>query len=69
MQNTTLTIDQVARRLNCSRVHVYRLIAKGSLTAIDISVPGSTRSRRRVTEEELQLYMNKAAMGGRKGDR
>lgn len=61
-QAALLTIDAVAQRLSCSRVHVYRLISDGRLKAVSISTPGSQRQRRRVTEEDLTAFISKAAL-------
>lgn len=52
------TPQQVADHLNCSRMHVYRLIQSGALKAVDISAPGSVRTKTRVREEDLQEYID-----------
>lgn len=52
-----LTIDEVAKRLGCSRPHVYRLIAMGVLSVVDISTPGSKRSKSRVRSDVLEDYI------------
>jgi excisionase family DNA binding protein len=48
-----LNIDQVRRRLNCSKSHVYNLIQMGELSAITI---GATKGKR-VYESEVMNYL------------
>ena len=52
-----LTIPEAADRLSCSNPHVYRLIQRGALRAVDISTPDSKRSKTRVRSDDLQGYI------------
>lgn len=54
---TVLKIPQVAEILGCSDRHVYRLIDAGALPAVDISPPGSQRSRTRIRFTDVQQYI------------
>ena len=53
-----LTIPDAAERLACSAPHVYRLIQRGALRAVDISAPDSKRSKTRVRGDDLQNYID-----------
>lgn len=56
---TLLTIADTAGRLGgCSDMHVYRLIAAGELRAVDISQPGSRKSKTRVRSDDLAAYID-----------
>lgn len=55
---TLLTVKAVAEQLGCSETHIYRLIKAGSLRVIDISEPGSSRSKLRITGEEIRRYID-----------
>lgn len=55
------TIPEVADLLRVSDVHVYRLIDAGELPTVDISVPGSKRSKRRVRAADLNEYLKRAS--------
>ena len=61
---TVLTPQQVADNLGCSKVHVYRLINGGDLKAIDISAPGSRRTKTRILVEDLNNYIKGASKTG-----
>jgi excisionase family DNA binding protein len=52
-----LPIKQAAARLGCSHNHVYRLIASGVLSVVDISQPGSVRAKSRVRSDEIDAYI------------
>ena len=54
---TVLTPQQAADRLGCSKPHIYRLIASGALQAVDISAPGSQRTKTRILAEDLDTYV------------
>ena len=56
-----LTVAEAAERLGCSKPHIYRLIAANALKAVDISAPGSTRSKSRIRVDDLAKYINSAA--------
>jgi excisionase family DNA binding protein len=49
-----LRVAEAAERLGCSRWHIYDLIAKGQLAAVDI---GIGRAQTRVREDELTAYI------------
>lgn len=49
-----LRVSEVADRLDCSRQHVYDLIAAGHLAAVNI---GINRSQVRIYEDELAAYI------------
>lgn len=50
-----LNIDQVRRRLNCSKSHVYNLIQAGGLPAVTL---GDSKGKR-VYESEVDLYLER----------
>lgn len=52
-----LTIPATADRLECSDMHVYRIIAAGQLRAVDIAAPGSRRTKTRVRSDDLAAYI------------
>ena len=52
------TIPGAAGLLDCSEMHVYRLIAAGVLPAVDIAVPGARRSKTRVRDDALRAYID-----------
>lgn len=51
------TIPRTGEKLDCSENHVYRLIAAGELEAVDIAVPGSRRTKLRISDEEIARYI------------
>jgi excisionase family DNA binding protein len=51
-----LSVPSVAKRLDCSRAHVYRLIAAGALRTVQIKATG-TRAKTRVRVEDLQEFV------------
>jgi excisionase family DNA binding protein len=52
-----LPLAAAAQRLGCSEMHVYRLIEVGELPAVDISQPGSQRSKTRVRSDHIDAYI------------
>ena len=52
-----LTPQQAADRLGCSKVHIYRLINGGALPSVDISAPGSQRTKTRILLDDLNGYI------------
>lgn len=54
---TLLSPTHVAERLDCSRPHVYGLIAAGRLRAVEIKATG-TRSKTRIREEDLEAFID-----------
>jgi excisionase family DNA binding protein len=55
-----LSVATVARRLECSRMHVYRLIDSGELETLDIAAPGSNQPKTRIRESVLADYLGRA---------
>ena len=53
--NRLLNIDQVRRRLNCSKSHVYNLIQSGELPAVTL---GASKGKR-VYESEVERYLER----------
>jgi hypothetical protein len=57
-----MTVHEVALRLNCSEQHVHSLIAKGRLSAFNISVdPGVKKAVWRIRPESVAAIENHAA--------
>jgi excisionase family DNA binding protein len=55
-----LSVTKAAERLDCSRGHIYNLIASGQLRAVEIkSGPKVTRSKTRIREEDLEAFIEK----------
>jgi excisionase family DNA binding protein len=52
------TPREVADMLTCSENHVYRLIARGALRAVDIAQPGSRKPKTRVRSDDLESYID-----------
>lgn len=55
-----LTPQQAADQLGCSKIHIYRLINGGALPSVDISAPGSQRTKTRILLEDLNGYVRSA---------
>lgn len=55
MSTRFLSVPHVAEVLDCSRGHVYDLIAKGYLKTVDIGL--GTRPKTRITAESLDTYI------------
>ena len=53
------TVPAAAEHLGCSEMHVYRLISAGVLAAVDISTPGSQRSKTRISGAEMDRYIER----------
>jgi excisionase family DNA binding protein len=64
-KNVTLhsVAEAAADILGCSEMHVYRLIAAGELTAVDIATPGAGRSKTRVRSDDLADYIDRKTRG------
>jgi excisionase family DNA binding protein len=58
-----LTIEETAQAENCSMMHVYRQIARGELTAVDIALPGAKRSKTRIRSDDLAEYIERQTRG------
>lgn len=52
-----LSPARVAQRLDCSRPHVYGLIAAGRLRAVEIKATG-TRAKTRIREDDLEAFID-----------
>lgn len=52
-----LSIPEVAARLDCSRTHVYDLIAAGCFPTVDISA-APTGSKARVAEDDVTAFID-----------
>ena len=52
-----LTVQQAADALHCSKTHIYRLIHSGALETVDISKPGSQKTRMRILMEDLNEFI------------
>ncbi len=53
-----LTPAEAGERLRCSENHVYRLIARGLLRAVDIAQPGARKSKTRIRLDDLAVYID-----------
>jgi excisionase family DNA binding protein len=64
-QSITLhSVTEVAtEKLDCSEMHVYRLIAAGLLRAVDIATPGAGRSKTRIRSDDLADYIERQTRG------
>ena len=51
------TVAEVAERLNVSRMHVYRMIKRKLLSAVDISAGATDRRTLRVPASELNRLL------------
>lgn len=58
MSTQLLTVHEAAERLRCSDMTVYRLIADGSLRAVDMRPAGSRRSKTRVRDDDLAEFID-----------
>jgi excisionase family DNA binding protein len=52
-------VTAAAEILDCSDMHVYRLIAAGELPAVDIATPGAGRSKTRIRSDDLADYIRR----------
>lgn len=62
-QVTLHTVPGAAKLLECSEMHVYRLIAAGELTAVDIATPGAGRTKTRIRSDDLADYIERNTSG------
>jgi len=58
VRDKLLNVEQVRKRLKCSRRHVYNLIEKGELPAFKIGV----RQGLRVKESQVELFLAGCSM-------
>jgi excisionase family DNA binding protein len=61
-----LTVPLAAGQLGCSETHIYRLIAKGELRTVDISVPGAGKSKTRIRADDLADYIDRQTRSARR---
>lgn len=52
-----VSITEAARRLSCSRGHVYNLIAAGELRVVNIGIGGRPKSR--LYPEDIDAYLER----------
>jgi excisionase family DNA binding protein len=52
-------VTEAAKRMGCSDMHVYRLIAAGELPTLDIATPGAGRSKSRIRSDDLADYIER----------
>ncbi len=52
------TPKEAGERLRCSENHVYRLIARGLLQAVDIAQPESRKSKTRIRSDDLAAFID-----------
>lgn len=55
-QTQLMSVTHAAEQLDCSRGHVYGLIAAGKLSAVEIKATG-TRSKTRVYAAEVEAFI------------
>jgi excisionase family DNA binding protein len=53
------SVLKAAEILDCSDMHVYRLVAAGELRAVDIGSPGSRRPKTRIRSDDLAAYIER----------
>jgi excisionase family DNA binding protein len=53
------SVAEAADILGCSEMHVYRLIAAGELSAVDIATPGAGRSKSRIRSDVVADYIER----------
>jgi excisionase family DNA binding protein len=52
-----LSIPAAAERLECSEMHIYRMVSSGELRAVDISQKGARKSKTRIRSDDLDAYI------------
>lgn len=57
-----LSVAEAARRLSCSRGHVYNLFKVGALPCVEIKATGS-RPKARVREADLEAFIEARSQG------
>jgi excisionase family DNA binding protein len=63
-----LSITRAAEVLDCSRGHIYGLIAAGKLRAVELKAKG-TRSKTRIRAEDLEAFIEaNTRVTGKGGD-
>jgi excisionase family DNA binding protein len=51
------SVPAAAARLECSEMHIYRLVSTGELRAVDISLKGAGKSKTRIRSDDLDAYI------------
>lgn len=51
------SVPAAAARLECSEMHIYRLVSTGELPAVDISRRGAGKSKTRIRSDDLDAYI------------
>ena len=54
--NQLLSIPAAAERLECSEMHIYRLVSSGELRAVDIR-RGAGKSKTRIRSDDIDAYI------------
>ena len=57
------TPREAAERLRCSVNHIYRLIARAELRAVNIAPDGSRRPKTRIRSDDLARYVDNRTQG------
>ncbi len=60
-----LTIPETGHALGCSRDHVYDLIAKGDLRAVDITA-GTRSTKTRIRTDDLEAFIDARTRSARR---
>lgn len=59
------TPAEAGEQLGCSENHIYRLIARGVLRAVDIAQPCARKSKTRVRSDDLETYIEASTRSAR----
>jgi len=59
MTTRLLSVPAVAALLDCSRTHVYGLIAAGHLRPVDIAAKPRTRPKTRIRATDVDAYIER----------
>lgn len=57
-----LTVPQAAELMSCSNSHIYNLINAHELATVDISVPKSTKLKRRIRVADLMDFIERSSV-------
>lgn len=61
-----LTVLEAAAEMRCSDQHIYRLIADGDLSAVDISRKSTPLPKIRIRRDELTAYIKRQTSNARR---
>jgi excisionase family DNA binding protein len=61
-----LSLTTAAEILDCSRTHMYGLIAAGQLRAVEIAAQGS-RTKTRIRSDDLDEFIERKTRGAKRG--